>query len=277
MSTKGAFYNITEAKQILQFFTICWLEMAYVARGSHKLVVTASVQSFKERAAELQKELEECEERKAKCVEGIKHAKKRIYLAKQESSRLRLQIEEINEWINKTERKLEDSKSRLFQANRKTQDNLEVAKFLQKPQPNLEDLVQSIHQANQYAALMRSKKAAAAKKIEELDDKIERAERRYQKADDFIYTIQQKLAAHRHLMANPEVSTNYKPMKQDEYSQKVSAIKEKIRLAVVRVRQAEHQAAHLDKRLDVMENAMDNYDRRISEFNQSKREIMGSK
>lgn len=251
--------------------------MAYVARGSHKLVVTASVQSFKERAVELQKELEECEEKKAKCVEGIKHAKKRIYVAKQESSRLRLLIEDANEKIDKSERKLEDSKSRLYQANRKTQDNLESLKSLQRPQPNLEELAQSIHQANQYAALMRSKKAAAAKKIEELDEKIERAERRFQKADDFIYTIQQKLATHRHLMGNPEVSTNYKPMKQEEYTQKVSTLKEKLRLAVVRLRKAEHQAAHLDKRLDVMENALNNYDRRISEFNQSKREIMGSK
>lgn len=248
-----------------------------MARGSHKLVVTASIQSFKERATEIQKELKECEERKEQYARGIKSAKKRIYLGRQEGSRVRLRIEEVTEKIDKAERQLENARDRLYKAQRKTQDNLEVAKFLQAPQPNLEELVNSIHQANQYAALMRSKKAAASKKIEELDDKIEKAERRFQKADDFIYTIKQKLATHRHLMGNPEVSMNYKPMKQDECLVKVSALKEKLRLAVVRTRKAEQQTANLDKRLDVMENALDNYDRRISDFQQSKREIMGSK
>ncbi|KXJ27649.1 tropomyosin [Exaiptasia diaphana] len=251
--------------------------MAYIERGGVRQVITASVGAFRVRIAELQKELKECEEEREKFLQGIKAARKRTYLSKQSSSALRLRMEDVTVKIDRTERNLENAKDRLYRANRKTQDNIEVLKSLEKPQPDLEELAETIHKANKFAALMRSKKAGAAKKIEELEDKIQRAERRFQKADDFIYTIQQKMATHRRLMDNPVVSTNYKPMKQDEYAEKVSALKEKIRLAAARTRKATNAAAHLDKRLEIMENAMDNYDRRISDFQQSKREIMGSK
>lgn len=251
--------------------------MAYIEIGGVRQVVTASVEAFRERISEIQKELKECQAEREKFLHGIKAARKRAYFSKQKGSALRLKMEDATVKLDRVERNLENAKARLYSANRKTQDNIEVTKSLQTPQPDLDELVQTIHKANQFAALMRSKKAAAAKRIEELEDKIERAERRYQKADDFIYTIQQKMATHRHLMDNPVVSTNYKPMKQDEYAEKVSALKEKIRLAAARTRKAENGAAHLDKRLELMENAIDNYDRRVRDFQQGKREIMGSK
>lgn len=252
--------------------------MDYTQSGGRRQVITASVESFRERIAVLQKELAECEEDHERFTKGIKEAKIRYVQARKTLKAKRLAIQDTIEKIDRIERNLDIAKHKLYKANRKLQENLETTRYLDQTScPDLDELVQTIHKANKFAALMRGKKAQASQKVMELEEKIEKAERRYTKADDFIYTIKQKMSVHNRLMENPAVSMNYKPMKEDEFAQKVSAIKEKIRLAAARTRLAENQKAHVEKRMEIIENALDNYDRRINDFHQGKREIMGSK
>lgn len=251
--------------------------MAYVAKGNHKKVIKTGVESFREKAVVLQQELKECEEKRKQFLEDSKKAKVRYHKYKQEAPGIRLRIQEIDERMEKIERDLKINKEKIYQTNRRKQENVYMIEKLEMPMPDMGELAKEIQTASQYAALMRQKKAGVHSKIEILEDKIQRAERRREKAEDMSYTILQKLATHRHLLGNPEVTCNYKPMKQEAYISKMNNAREKIRIAGIRRRRAEDVAGNLEKRIEVMDKALDNYERRISDFNKSKREIMGSK
>lgn len=251
--------------------------MAYMARGNHKQVIKTGVESFRERAIVLQQELKECEEKRKRFLEDTKKAKVRYHKYKQEAPGIRLRMQEIDERMEKIERDLKINKEKIYQTHRREQENMNMMEKLKMPLPDMGELAKEIKTASQYAALMRQKKAGVQSKIEIMEDKIQRAERRREKAEDMSYTILQKLATHRHLLGNAEITCNYKPMNKGEYVNKVNDMREKIRIAGIRRRRAEDAAGSLEKRIEVMDRALDNYERRISDFYKSKREIMGSK
>ena len=63
---------------------------------------------------------------------------------------------------------------------------------------------------------------------------------------------------------------------QSDQEAKVISIQEKIRGAILRRREAEKKRCTLERKIQVMEKALDNFKRRNLEFQTSKRELLSS-
>ncbi|EDO30580.1 predicted protein [Nematostella vectensis] len=251
--------------------------MALEPPGERKNMIKGSIKSFKERTAVLQAELKEYENKRREFEIETKNQRVRESRAKQQMQRMRQRMQDIDVKMEKNENKLMILKDRLHQARRRTQDNLETTKFLEGSHVDLEGKTKDIQQAHEYAALMRRKRMAKEKEIHALEDKIAIAERRCTKAEDRAFVIREKLATHRHLQGNPQISESEVYTGNDDMDKRANHLRQKINKAVIRYTKAEKKAANLENKAEVLEISLENYERRFRDFQQSKRELMSSK
>lgn len=254
--------------------------MASGPADSFKGALRSSMKSFQEKMNTLKAELRETEDKINKHKEETLAARWREHNAKLQMKAMSEKISEIEEQIRKTESRIDYQNGRRKEIAEKSRENGRVKNDLEGSSIDIEQKMRELQEAQKHTAEVRKMNKGLQKIVAILEPKIESAERREQKASDRAFLINQKLTVHRYLAEKrpeglPEPDEEIKaPMSEQEA--KIMSIREQIKGAVLRRRESERKRAALERKIEVTEQALGNYRRRILDFQVSKRELLSS-
>lgn len=253
--------------------------MSSVVNNGYKGTARNSIKSFQEKMIKLKSDLNETENK-------IKQHKQETLSARWREHEAKLQLKELSEKISEKEEKIRKIEDRIHYQNgrrkeiaEKYRENGRVANVLEESTINVEEMMRKLHESQQRVMELRKMNKGMSQVVAILEPKIEKAERREQKALNRAFLINQKLSVHRYLAAKrPEgmLSPEEELVPQSNQEAKVISIQEKIRGAILRRREAEKKRCTLERKIQVMEKALDNFKRRNLEFQISKRELLSS-
>lgn len=247
---------------------------------SYKGAVKSSMNSFKEKMNNLKCKLKEAEDRFSKCKEETLAARWKEHNAKLKMRAMSERISEIEEQIRKIESRITYHNDRRKEIAEKYRENGRVRNILEGSSIDIEQMMRELHDAQNHTIDVRRMNKGLQKVVAILEPKIESAERRAQKLQDRAFLLDQKIAVHRYLAEKrpeglpvPDEETKA-PLTEQEA--KIISIREKIRGSILRRREAERKRCTLERKMEVMEQALENYRRRNLEFQVSKRELLSS-
>lgn len=256
------------------------VKMASNSADSYKGVGKSSMKSFQEKMNKLKHQLKETEDRVNKCKEETLAARWREHDAKLKMRAMSESINETEEKIRKIEIRISEQNDRRKEIAEKSRENFRVKEVLEGSDINIEQMMRELHDAQQHTMEVKKMNKGLLKVAAILEPKIESAERRAQKASDRAFLINQKLTVHRYLaerrpegLAEPDQEIKA-PLSEQEA--KIMSLREKIKSAILRRREAERRRCLLQRKMDVLEQALANYKRRNLEFQVSKRELLSS-
>ena len=238
-----------------------------------------SMKSFQEKMNKLKRDLKETENK-------VSEYKKETLSARWREHDAKLKMRETSEKISDTEEQIRKIESRIAYQNgrrkeiaEKFRENGRVKNVLEGSAINVEELMRKLHDAQQHTMEIRKMNNGLKKVVAILEPKIEKAERREQKAVDRAFLISQKLTVHRYLAEKrPEgfSSPEEDLIPQSDQETRIVDLREKIKAAILRRRQAEKKRYALERKMQVIEEALENYKRRNLQFQISKRELLSS-
>lgn len=253
--------------------------MSSVVKDAYKGTARSSIKSFQEKMNKLKSDLKETENKINQYKQETLAARWREHDAKLKMKEMSEKISETEEKIRKIEGRIDYQNGRRKEIAERYRENGRVATVFEESTINVEEMMRKLHESQQRTMELRKMNKGMMQVISILEPKIENAERREQKALDRAFLISQKLSVHRYLAAKrPEgmSSPEEDVVPQSEQEAKVISIREKIRGAVLRKREAEKKRYALERKMKVMEEALDNYKRRNLQFQISKRELLSS-
>ncbi|XP_078383518.1 uncharacterized protein LOC144666037 [Oculina patagonica] len=238
-----------------------------------------SIKSFQEKMNKLKRDLKETEEKVNTYKQETLAARWREHNAKHKMKEMSEKITEVEDQIKKIESKIAYQNGRRKEIAEKYRENGRVTNELEGSTINIEEMMRKLHDTQQRTIEVRRMNKGMKQVAEILEPKIEKAEKREQKAVDRAFLISQKLTVHRYLAAKrpeglPAPEEDFVPHSDQEA--KVLALREKIKGAILRKREAERKRSGLERKMQVMEDALENYKRRNQQFQISKRELMSS-
>lgn len=254
--------------------------MALDLVNSYTGVGKSTMSSFREKMSKLKQEVRETEEKTKKCKEETLAARWREHNAKGQMKAMCERMSEIEEQIRKVEIRIDYQNARRKEVAEKSRENFRVRNDLEGSSINLKQMMRDLEEAQQHTLEVKKMNRGLQKVVAILEPKIEKAERQEQKASDRAFLISQKLTVHRYLaekrpeglpLPDEEMTA---PMSDQEA--KIMNIRGKIKGAVLRRREFEKKKVALERKMEVMQQAMDNYKRRILDFQVSKRELLSS-
>jgi len=237
------------------------------------------MKSFQEKMNKLKRDLKEAENK----VNGFK---KETLAARWREHEAKLKMKEMSEKISDTEEQIRKIESRIAYQNgrrkeiaEKYRENGRVTNVLEGSAIDVEEMMRKLHDTQEHTMEVRRMNKGMQKVVAILEPKIEKAERREQKALDRVFLISQKLTVHRYLAAKrpeglPSPEEDFVP--QSDQEARIVGLREKIKGAILRKREAEKKRYALERKMHVMEEALENYKRRNLQFQISKRELLSS-
>ena len=254
--------------------------MASDLADSYKGAGRSSMKSFQEKMNKLKHQLKETEDTVNKYKEETLAARWREHDAKLKMKAMSERINETEEQIRKIEIRIAQQNNRRKEIAEKYRENGRVKEVWEGSNINIERMMHELHDAQQRTMEVKKMNKGLLKVVAVLEPKIENAERRAQKASDRAFFINQKLTVHRYLAEKrpeglPQPDEEMKAP-QSEQEAKIMSLREKIKGAILRKREAERKRCALQRKMDVMEQALENYKRRNLEFQVSKRELLSS-
>lgn len=238
-----------------------------------------TMKSFQEKMNKLKRDLKETEDK----VNGFKKdtlaARWREHDAKLKMKEMSEKIFDTEEKISKTESRIAYLKGRRKEIAEKFRENGRAKNVLEESAIDVEELMRKLHNVQQHTMEVRKMNQGMQKVMAILEPKIEKAERREQKAVDRVFLISQKLTVHHYLadkrpegFAAPEEDL----IPQSDQESRIVGLREKIKSAILRRREAERKRYALERKMQVIEEALENYKRRNLQFQVSKRELLSS-
>ena len=238
-----------------------------------------TIKSFQEKMNKIKHDLKETEDR-------TNTYKKETLAARWKEHHAKLKMKEMSEKMTETEDQIRKIEGRIAYQNgrrkeiaEKFRENGRVTNVLEGSAINIEEMMRKLHATQQRTADLRRMNKGMQQVIAILEPKIEKAEKREQKAHDRAFLISQKLTVHRYLaekrpegLQSPE--EDFVPHSDQEA--KIIGLREKIKGAILRRREAEKKRCALERKMQVMEEALENYRRRNLQFQVSKRELLSS-
>ena len=254
--------------------------MALDLVNSYTGVGKSTMSSFREKMSKLKQEVRETEEKTKKCKEETMAARWREHNAKVQMKAMSERMSEIEEQIRKVETRIDYQNARRKEVAEKSRENFRVRNDLEGSSINLKQMMRDLEEAQQHTLEVKKMNRGLQKVVAILESKIEKAERREQKALDRAFLTSQKLTVHRYLAEKrpeglPLPDEEMKAPMSDQEA-KIMNIRGKIKGAVLRRREFEKKKVALERKMEVMQQAMDNYKRRILDFQVSKRELLSS-
>lgn len=256
------------------------VKMPSDAYESYKEAGIASRKLFQEKMTKLKRELKETEEKLNKYKDETTAARWKEHNAKLKMRAMSEEMGEIEEKIRRIEDRIAQKNSRRKEIAEKYRENLRVKQVWEGFTSDIEQKMRELHEAQQHTMEVQRMNKGLSKVITVLEHKIEKAENRASKASDRAFVLRQKLAVHRHLterrperLAQPDEKT-LAPMSEQEA--KIMEMQKSLEDAVLRRREAEKKRCALQRKIDIMEQALQNYKRRNLEFQVSKRELLSS-
>lgn len=252
------------------------VKMPWDAYESYKEAGIASRKLFQEKMTKLKRELKETEEKLNKYKDETTAARWKEHNAKLKMRAMSEEMGEIEEKIRRIEDRIAQKNSRRKEIAEKYRENLRVKQVWEGFTSDIEQKMRELHEAQQHTMEVQRMNKGLSKVITVLEHKIEKAENRASKASDRAFVLRQKLAVHRHLterrperLAQPDEKT-LAPMSEQEA--KIMEMQKSLKDAVLRRREAEKKRCALQRKIDIMEQALQNYKRRNLEFQVSKRD-----
>lgn len=238
-----------------------------------------SIKSFQEKMNKLKRDLKETEDKTSMSKEETLAARWREHNAKHQMKAMSERISDIEEQTRKIESRIAYQNGRRKEIAEKYRENGRVTNVLEGSTVDIEEMMRKLHDTQQRTMEVRRMNKGMLQVVSLLEPKIEKAERREQKAIDRAFLISQKLTIHRYLAEKrpeglPSPEEDFVPHSEQEA--KIIGIRDKIRGAILRKREAEKKRSGLEKKMHVMQEALDNYKRRNQQFQISKRELLSS-
>lgn len=245
----------------------------------NKGTVRLSIKSFQEKMNKLKRDLKEAEDKVSTYKQETLAARWREHNAKLKMKEMSEKISEVEDQIRKIESRIAYQNGRRKEIAEKYRENGRVANVLEGSTINVEEMMRELHDTQRRTAEVRKMNKGMQQVTATLEPKIEKAERREQKAVDRAFLISQKLTIHRHLAQKrpeglPSPEEDFVPHSDQEA--KIIGLKEKIKGAILRRREAEKKSRGLERKMQVMEEVLENYKRRNLQFQISKRELLSS-
>ena len=254
--------------------------MASYVQESYKEASKVSRKSFQEKMNKLKLGVKETEDKVKKYKEETLAVRRREQSAKLKMRAMSERMMETEEQIRRVEVRIAQQNSRRNEIAEKLRENGRVKEVWEGCKIDIEQKIQELHEAQQHTKEVQKMNKGLLKVQAILEVKIEKAERRAQKASDRAFVLSQKIAVHRYLaekrpegLPEPDEETKL-PLSEQEA--KVVNMREKIKSAILRQRDAERRKCTLEKKIDVIGQALENYKRRNLEFQISKRELLSS-
>ncbi|EDO33205.1 predicted protein [Nematostella vectensis] len=238
-------------------------------------IIGQTFNHIKARMVELQKAIREEDEKTKELKMAVKEERHRERAAVDKQRCIGDRMQEIDTMIEKIHAKIQYTKEREFVATRRYEENMKLCETLKKNKIDVPGYEEKTADKLSEAKNIVKDIAEVNKKIEEKKAKLYDLERRHLRAMNKIDHYEETLRASEQI--GKRVVTNYTPKSDQEYQEIISDLRDGIKHAADRLRNAESKTRDLEKLEEEAQARIDHFKNKSLLIQQTKHEMEGSR